>query len=282
MKLAICRPTAGAPKWQHVGDLIKHVCTAARVLGWDYINDFPEPGLLPMTREACLLKALRWGADRILWVDDDMTVEPNPAFGNIAPLAGLMQVMDDNEKCGVVGAIYRKQFPALLTVTVPHPTLWTKSRGPAGAIIVRDIPTVPFKAMAVGGGYMLMRVSAAQDLIEKAGAPLWRTPLLEMDGRPDQYMNEDVDMCLKMREHGWEVWADPRPITTHFKDAGPLVYEHGTWERTPSDLRPFTKETSALFRDASTGVVALDIYTPKETRSKPGYEFMEMTLGAPR
>mgnify|MGYP001603764790 CR=1 FL=1 len=57
-----------------------------------------RPGLLPMTREVCLVDAIRWGADRILWLDDDMTTEPNPQFGNLAPLAGLMEVMDAHDE----------------------------------------------------------------------------------------------------------------------------------------------------------------------------------------
>ena len=278
MKLAICVPTAGAPKWQFAPNLVQHACAAARKLGWDDIQLFMRPGLLPMTREICLIDAIQWGADRILWVDDDMTIEPNPQFGNLAPLACLMDVMDEHEECAIVGAIYIKQTPRIPTVTTWHPTYMTKHHR-AGAVIMRDIPPRPFECATVGAGFSLLRMEAAREMLEKQGTPMWHTPLLEFsDGRPAQYMNEDVDLCLRMHDLGWEVWADPRPITTHLKDAGPLVYDYEKWEGAPTDIRPFTKANSALFRDERTGVVALDVYTPAETRAKPGYEFLEMAM----
>ncbi len=269
MKLAICIPTGGAPKWQTKRDLLRHAIPCVEKFGHDNVNVFDWCGLLPLSREIVTLQAMQWGADFILFLDDDQTTEANPKMGNVAPVAGLLEVMEAQPRCGFVGAVYLKQTPLVPTVCTWHPSKMS-SNGRATAVIVQGIPAKPFQVATVGAGFSLLRVAAAVELLEREKIPLWRTPLVATEGAGQWQLNEDVDLCMRLQP-SWEVWADPRPITTHWKDSGPLVYQHDAWETAPKDFRPLSQKTCAMFKDEWTGCIALDVYTVEQTRAREDY-----------
>lgn len=179
--------------------------------------------------------------DFVLMHDDDVTIYPQ---GGHNPLDEFKAIFDADPKVGVVGALYLRQTPLLVNLTVPHP------RHPGELChVIHGIPELPFEAGGIATGFMMVRREVFEVLGEEidaaGGGPMFQFGVHESEWGTRHEVGEDYDFCVRVRRAGFKVIADPRWQTTHLKERGALVYEQAAWERkwqTATPASPCLKE----------------------------------------
>lgn len=165
--------------------------------------------------------------DFVVMHDDDLTIYPQ---GDDNPIDEWHEMFDADPTIGVIGALYMREKPLLVNLTVPHPKYHEEL-----CHVIHGIPEQPFEAGGIATGFMMIRREVLQvlsDTLDAAGGgPMFSfaTYLSRWGTRHER--GEDYDFCTRVRAAGFKVVADPRWTTTHFKDRGPLVYDHVAWER---------------------------------------------------
>lgn len=163
----------------------------------------------------------------LLMHDDDLEVTPECRAGN--PMDAWHAMMEADPTIGIIGAIYLRESPVMPNVTVPHPQYPEEL-----CHVLFGMPAEPFEVGAIATGFMMVRVSAMNEIRlreEDEGAPpMFRFPVVRTRWDMAAVMGEDYDFCVRMRAAGYRVLADPRFPTVHHKPTGPLGFEHGAWE----------------------------------------------------
>ena len=155
-----------------------------------------------MARNVLAQRAIERGFDRILWIDSDMTFEPD-----------LMERLDADLDEGwdvVSGLYFKRTFPAepvlykAIDPTVPKSdTYWDYPRDSI------------FPAAGFGFGGVMMRVDAIADMEEP--------PFL-----PFANLSEDLSFCVRMAERGKRMACDSRIKLGHMGMIvfGEKMYKH--------------------------------------------------------
>jgi hypothetical protein len=122
MKIAICLPIYRSARWQFVDSLAKLLVFSSR-LSINYAGTTGPPEIEVFTASGALIaysrnhlagEALRWGADALLWLDDDHSFPPDA-------LARLLR----HDK-PVVGANYvRRMVGGAPTAEIGSSPIWT-------------------------------------------------------------------------------------------------------------------------------------------------------------
>lgn len=155
-----------------------------------------------MARNELARRAIEGGCDRILWIDSDMTFEPD-----------MMEKLDADMADGwdiVSGLYFKRTFPL-------------------EPVIYSDIDTEEFKAVTYwdypqdqlfpiagcGFGGVLMKTELLTDLSEP--------PFL-----PFLHLSEDLSFCVRMREKGIGIACDSRVKLGHMGTIvfGEKLYKH--------------------------------------------------------
>ena len=147
-----------------------------------------------------IFKAMEWGAELLLVLNQDTIVPPDL-------LERLMACAKEKPRAGIIGP---KTFSTCLMAD-GRPQLLYEGAWRRGLPLGQFIPgtgqaglgkaTVPLLVDYVYGHAMLLRSSALRDV----GV---------FDSAYFMY-HEDVDLCVRMKDAGWEIWCDPRAIVWH-------------------------------------------------------------------
>jgi hypothetical protein len=224
--------------------------------------------------------------DFVLMHDDDVTIYPQ---GGHNPLDEFLAIFDADPTVGVVGALYLRQTPLLVNLTTPHP------RHPGELChVIHGIPNQPFEAGGVATGFMMIRREVfeqlGRELDAEGGGPMFRFGVHTSEWGTRHEFGEDYDFCVRARAAGWKVIADPRWITTHVKERGPLVYDRDAWERrwqnvTPASacLRELQEACPETFRveKLPNGLVILDHTDQRALEAKQWRERVTGQLACP-
>ena len=148
---------------------------------------------IDMARNVLAQKACEGGYDRVLWLDSDMTFEPD-----------LMERLDADLEQGwdiVTGLYFKRTFPL-------EPVIYScLSEGKADTYW--DYPKDSlFEVAGCGFGGVLMRTEVLRDLSEP--------PFL-----PFLHLSEDLSFCVRMAEKGRKIACDSRIKMGHM---GTIVF----------------------------------------------------------
>ena len=153
--------------------------------------------------------AVATGADMMLWIDDDMVFQETLLFD-------LLRDMRDGVDM-VAPICYMRKPPYA-------PVIYERLERPTA-----DSPKVvqlydngypengPFEVAGCGFGCVLMRTAIIEPILAQCGA------LFD----PEPQFGEDLSFCLRARDCGFHVWADPAIQLGH---RGYFVSDRGVWE----------------------------------------------------
>ena len=148
-----------------------------------------------MARNVLAQKAIEGGYDRIMWIDSDMTFEPDM-------MARLSADLDDGWEI-VTGLYFKRGFPV-------EPVIYKgiDTEKPE-AVTYWDYPQDDiFPVAGCGFGGVLMNTEALRDLSEP--------PFL-----PFLHLSEDLSFCVRMKEKGIRIGCDSRVKMGHM---GTIVF----------------------------------------------------------
>lgn len=164
--------------------------------------------LIYEARHTLAMRALNEGFDRVLWLDSDMSFEPD-LLERLS--ADLDQGLDF-----VCGLYFTRKNPVQPCVyKICHPTPNKKGEMLPTAESFQEIPDSLFEIEGCGFGAAMMTV----DLIRSAG-PL---PFFPAEG-----YGEDLTFCRKARAAGATLWCDGRIKVGHI---GTSVINESTWNK---------------------------------------------------
>ncbi len=143
--------------------------------------------------------AMRLNATHILFVDHDMYFPPD-----------CVRKLIDMDK-DIIGAAYNFRQLPLRTTAIPEGTVPTNMEY---RVDPKDLPDKPFKAITLGTGLLLVKLS----VFEKIGEPWF---LFGRNKEGELTQGEDTYFCVQARKAGFEVWADP---TLGVKHCGEYLY----------------------------------------------------------
>lgn len=165
--------------------------------------------------------------DYVVMHDDDLQLYPQ---GGHNPLDEWLALFEADPSIGVIGALYMREKPLLVNLTVPHP----RHTGEL-CHVIHGIPSQPFEAGGVATGFMMVRREVFEALSEildaDGGGNMFNFAVRTSEWGTKYGVGEDYDFCMRVRDVGFKVMADPRWITTHMKERGALVYDHDAWEK---------------------------------------------------
>lgn len=170
-----------------------------------------RPGALALHENAANLGFARavnqglegWRGDYALLLNPDCLIEPDT-------LERLLAAMDARPGVGMAGCLIRNPDGSEQAgCRRQAPTPWQSLRRTLGGRgfdqAGQPLPAQPCPVEAISGAFMLVRVTA-----------------LEAVGRLDEgyFLHaEDLDWCLRFRQHGWQVLFVPDVAVTHVKGA---------------------------------------------------------------
>lgn len=173
---------------------------------------YSASSLIYDSRNGLARKAIVEGFDRVLWLDSDMTFEPDFFFNLAADLdegrdmvSGLCFTRKPPykpciyEKCGYERTENKREV---------RPTAATYYNYPKDSV---------FEVEACGFGGVLMNVKMLKDVEAKYGVPF--APMLGF--------GEDISFCLRARELGYKIHCDSRQKLGH---VGLKVYTEDDYE----------------------------------------------------
>jgi GT2 family glycosyltransferase len=150
---------------------------------------FQVGSLVYTSRNDLALKAIRMGADFVLWLDSDMLFEPDT-------LKKLMKTLMDNNLDMVSGIYYRRiapYTPVLLKKLEINESGKCESEG------FKETPVNLFEVEGCGFGCVLMKSKVLFDVIAHYQDAF--TPM--------ETVGEDLAFCIRARNLGYKIYADP-------------------------------------------------------------------------
>jgi len=240
VKLLIAVPTGGQPARQFLDALaalqLPDAVTAADRVVW-------SGNFVAAQREMIARDAVRLGAQYLAMLDDDI-IAPTDA------LVRLAQVLEDDERAAVAGALYYSRDGARPMAVAR----WDSSDTTSAAIpsYAADAATV---VDGVGFGCVLVRVAALQELtLPYFAAHLFVDPV----ARVVRQCDEDYLLCERLRGAGWRIVLHAGVRAGHY-DRGTDTISPRSWE---SDAQ--TNRLRMIVRnDAGTELVPFDDAVPR-------------------
>jgi predicted O-methyltransferase YrrM len=179
-----------------------------------------EGALIDTARNRIFRKAQKENADYLLFIDSDM-VFPADALQKLIAL----------DKDIATGVYFSRKSPH-------RPILyeWTgKDTGVHRNYV--EIPEEPFRVDSCGGGFLLISKKVLDEWTteryKKHGRPFTR--ILRDDGETGaDHLGEDTSFCLRCKELGYEIWADP---TIDLGHKGSITVGAGHWKQVLENIR---------------------------------------------
>jgi hypothetical protein len=197
--------------------------------------------LSSVARQILTKEAMRVGSTYILYWDDDTLP---PALG----LYTMFNFMQQHPEAGAIGAVcMTRQDPSEPVVYMEHGVgaSWDFEMGPGAE---------PQHVFATGSGFLLARVEAIADVMDKMRAdnsgtevPVWmdevELPDMSAGGTVQGRMvnwGHDIRFVHNLNKYGWPVYIDGRVLCGH------LDVNTGTIYEVPDTLSGFTKTRQRL------------------------------------
>jgi predicted O-methyltransferase YrrM len=179
-----------------------------------------EGALIDTARNRIFRKAQKENADYLLFVDSDM-VFPADALQKLIAL----------DKDVATGVYFSRKAPHR-----PIIYNWTGKETGVHRNYV-DIPEEPFKVDSCGAGFMLISRRVldewTQERYKKYGRPFTRI-LADYGETGADHLGEDTSFCLRCKELGYEIWADP---TIELGHRGMQTVGAAHWEQVKENIR---------------------------------------------
>ena len=154
-------------------------------------------------------KAVAMESDYVLWIDDDMVFDETLLFDLLR---------DMREGVDMVAPICYMRKPPYAPVIYKRLERPTETEPKVVQLYDEGYPEHgPFEVDACGFGCVLMRTSIIEPILAKTGA------LFD----PEAQFGEDLSFCLRARDCGFHIWADPAVQLGH---RGYYVSDRGVWE----------------------------------------------------
>ena len=176
-KITIGIPTGGTVKTKTVLSLLGMI----KKMPYRWNTVMRNACLIHTNREVITQKAIELGSTHLLFVDDDMTFEPD-AFNRLF----------DRKKEIIGVATHLRQFP--LTSTL-------KDLDENGNKIWEEYPDGLIKCAGVGTGFLLIDLS----VFKKIPQPWY---FFESNDKGELVCGEDMWFCRKAIKAGYDIWAD--------------------------------------------------------------------------
>lgn len=190
MKIAICIPHTGSIKTKTVQAVIGLIKQAP--FEWHFLTQ--EGSILHVNRERLAKKAIELGCTHLLFVDSDMSFDPDAAERLLAR---------DKD---IIGVQYNlRTFPKTSTVKIVDEN---------GDQLMEDMGDGLLKVASVATGFMLIKTL----VFEKLSHPWF---FWESDENGEVKTGEDSWFCRKARGMGYEVFCD---VTIPIKHWGEYAY----------------------------------------------------------
>lgn len=186
---------------------------AARFPGIDVLRNETNLGF-GATCNRGIQQAIEHGADYVLLVNQDTTVAPDmlatlvacgeahPTAGCIAPKTLATQPMPDGRPKLLYAGAWRRWLPL-------------RQHVPGTGRADRATVTNPIEVDYAWGHGMLLRVDALRNV-----------GLFD----PAFFMYyEDIDLCLRLHDAGWQIWCDPRGVMWHDIADGARAADSERW-----------------------------------------------------
>ena len=155
---------------------------------------FLSGSLIYKARTDLALMALHEKADYVLWIDSDMVFAPDL----------MINLMEDMSSCDMVAGICHMRRPPY------SPVLYSKLR--LGMTPdenehqkIFDMPDDLFTVEGCGFGCVMMKTSVIQAVVDK-----YHDLFSPLPG-----YGEDLSFCIRARECGFDIWADPKVQLGH-------------------------------------------------------------------
>jgi hypothetical protein len=184
MKIAITIPTNRGFKAKTVEALCNLVYYS--VEKYDLVFIMPTEGFnTAENRNLCVAKALKAGADYILFSDDDMIYPPD-----------LLETLLERNK-DIIGVLYSvRHLPRAFVIEY-------------GDIITSDSQAIkqsdPFECNAIGTGFLLVKADVFRHIQQPHFGYKW-------NNNGSVKMSTDWFMLEKARDAGYKVWCEPTVI----------------------------------------------------------------------
>lgn len=165
---------------QKVGDCA--ICMQVGSLVYDARNKLAE-------------QAIKMGADLVFWLDSDMIFEPST-------LVDMVKTLTDNDLDFLTGIYYRRREPFT-------PVIFDKTEFDGTKCETSEFSEIPeglFEVGSCGFGCVLLRTEMLLDVLAKFGNMF----------APINSIGEDVAFCIRARECGYKLIADPSIMLGHY------------------------------------------------------------------
>lgn len=179
-------------------------------------------------RNAIVSAGLQFGADYIWMLDDDHIFDTGsnrmPTSAYDLPIK-LAKHLEDNEKIGVVGALYYQRgaecYPVIMQEMDSKP-FFLQHREVAGRMQKVDV---------TGGGCMMIRAS----IFDKIDQPWFA---------PEHTFGTDIQLCKQARDVGYEIWCDTSLEIGHLQKEQVVITGSNAMELSTGEYEPFVKYQS--------------------------------------
>lgn len=185
MKVAICCPCMDEVDTYFAASLCN-----LDTSGLETSKNFSESSLVYDSREK-LAKYAAETADYALWIDSDMTFQPN-----------ALKKLLENDADIVSGLFFRRRPPYT-------PAYYTEIRygleGERSEKELTEIPVAPIELDATGMAFTLMRTKVLADCFKEYGSCFM--PLMGY--------GEDISFCIRAKRLGYKIFLDPSVEVGH-------------------------------------------------------------------
>lgn len=168
-----------------------------------FIFSTNESSLITEGRNSQFFLAKKEQCDYILFIDSDQ-VFPADALGKLISL----------DKPVATGIYFQRQYPF-------RPVIY-KITETDQVSNLPEWPNTPFKTEACGAGFLLIRKDVFDQFEEYNDEPFTM-----IKNKVNEWAGEDISFCLRCREKGIEIWADPTIRIGHVRSD--VVFE-GHWD----------------------------------------------------
>ncbi len=176
-------------------------------------------------RNAIVSAGLQFGADYIWMLDDDHIFDTGskrmPSSAYDLPIK-LAKHLEDNEKIGVVGALYYQRGAEC------YPVIMQEMNGKPFFLQHREVSARMQKVDVTGGGCMMIRAS----IFDKIEQPWFK---------PEHQFGTDIQLCRRARDAGYEVWCDTSLEIGHLQKEKVLITGSNAMELSSGEYEPFVK-----------------------------------------
>jgi GT2 family glycosyltransferase len=182
MKTLIAIPAMNQVPTQFAASLAVLQKDENTVIGWQISS------LVYLARNTLAKAAIEMGADYVLWLDSDMTFEPDTL---------IRLLKDHEEKRGdIISGLYFKRVPPYTPVLYE---VFEAGETESSYLIQTKIPDGFFEVQACGFGCVLTPVEVIRAVAHEYGAPF-----TQIKGN-----GEDLSFCWRARQLGYKIVVDP-------------------------------------------------------------------------